>query len=115
MNTRKNIDRTTEEENSNEMVPPQAPQNPQVPIEEGAMSYVEIRASIYSLTQVLATQVARNFRVQVNPNANTTASRIRDFTRMIPPTLYVSKVKEDPHGLIDEVFKVLDAMGVSSR
>ena len=31
------------------------------------------------------------------------------------PTFYKSKVDEDPQGLIDEVFKVLDAMDVSSQ
>ena len=84
MNTRRNNARRADEENVNEAVPPQAPQNPQVPIEEGAMSNVEIRSAIHNLTQVLATQVARDARVQVNPNASTTASRIRDFTRMNP-------------------------------
>ena len=67
------------------------------------------------MTLVLATQVSRDSRLQVNPNANTTASRIRDFKRMNPPNLYGSKVEEDPQGFIDEVFYVLDAMGVSSQ
>ncbi|TMX01860.1 hypothetical protein EJD97_023393, partial [Solanum chilense] len=99
----------------NEEVPPQAPQNPQVPIDEGAMSNVEIRSSIHSLMQMLATQVSRDTRVQVNPNANTTASRNRDFTRMNPLTFYGSKVEEDSQGFIDEVFKVIDGMGGSSQ
>ena len=60
----------------NEAVPPPAPQNPQVPIEERAMANVEIRAIIHSLTQVFATQVSMDARVQVNPNTSTTASRI---------------------------------------
>ena len=50
-------------ENVNEVVPPQTPQNPQVPIEEGVMSNIEIRESIHSLIQVLATQDTRNSRV----------------------------------------------------
>ncbi|WMV38121.1 hypothetical protein MTR67_031506 [Solanum verrucosum] len=97
------------------MVPPQAPQNPQVHIEEGAISNVEIRSAIHNLTYVLATEVARDARVQVNPNASTTTSRIRDFTRMNPPTFFGSKVEEDPLGFIDEVSKVLEAMNVSSQ
>ncbi|WMV24828.1 hypothetical protein MTR67_018213 [Solanum verrucosum] len=115
MNTRTNNARRAGEENVNEAVPPQAPQNAQVPIEEGAMSNVEIRSAIHNLTQVLATQVAGDARVQVNSNASTTVSRIRDFTRMIPPTFFVSKVEEYLQGFIDEVFKVLEVMGVSSQ
>ena len=34
---------------------------------------------------------------------------------MNPPTFFGSKVDEDPQGFIDEVFKVLDVMGVSSQ
>ena len=32
---------------------------------------------------------------------------------MNPPTFFGSKMEEDPQGFIDEVFKILDAMGVS--
>ncbi|XP_049360185.1 uncharacterized protein LOC125824884, partial [Solanum verrucosum] len=115
MNTRRKNARRAGEENVNELVPPQTPQNPQVPIEEVVMSNVEIRSAIHNLTQVLATQVARDARVQVNPNASTTASRISYFTRMNPPTFFGSKVEEDQQGFINEVFKVLEAMGVSSQ
>ena len=79
------------------------------------MSNLEITSTIHSLTQVLATQVDKDARVQVNPNAKTTASRIRDFIRMNSLTLFGSKVEEDSQGFIDEVFKVLHAMGVSSQ
>ena len=51
--------------------------------------------------------------MQVNPNAITTASTIRDFTSKNPPTFNGSNVEEDPQGFIDEVFKVLDATDVS--
>ena len=42
------------------------------------------------------------------------ASRLRDFSRINPPTYYGSKVDEDPQELIDEVYKILYSMGVSS-
>ena len=96
----------------NKANPPPTPQNPQVPIEEGAMSNVEIRDAIHSLTQLLATQ---SCRVQVNPNSSTTISRIRDFARMNPPTFFFSKMEEDLQGFIDEVFKVIYAMGLTLK
>lgn len=49
------------------MVPPHASHNPQVLIEEGAMSSIEIRSAIRCLNHVLATHVARYTRVQLNP------------------------------------------------
>ena len=52
------------------------------------MSNVKIREAIHNL--------------KVNPNASTTASRIRDFTRMHEsPTFFNSKVEKDPKGFID--------------
>ena len=53
--------------------------------------------------------------MQVNPNANTTISRIRDIININSPTLYGYKVEEEQLGFIDKVFNVLDAMGVSSQ
>ena len=66
MNTRRNNAQKEVEENFDEAVHPQAPQNPQVPFEEGAMSNIEIRLVIHSFTQVLSTEVAKDARVQVN-------------------------------------------------
>ena len=56
------------------------------------MSNFEIGETIHRLTQVLSTQITRDTRMQVNRNAGTTISWIRDFTRMNPPTLFGSKV-----------------------
>ena len=42
------------------------------------------------------------------------ASRLRDFTRMIRSTFYGYKVEEDPQNFIDEVYKILLAMGLST-
>lgn len=67
MNIRKTNARRAEYENMNEVVPPQAPQSPQVPIEEVHMSNIEIRKTIYSVTKVLATEMARDTWVKVNP------------------------------------------------
>ena len=64
---------------------------------------------------MLVAQVSRDTKVQLVPNAITIASRIRDFTRMNPPTFFGSKVEEDPQGFIDEVFKVLNSTWVSSH
>ena len=44
----------------------------------------------------------------------TMASRQRDFTWMNPPTFYGSKVDEDPQEFIDEVSKILLAMGLTT-
>ena len=35
--------------------------------------------------------------------------------RMNPPTLLDSKVREDTHDLLDELYKILHAMGLTSR
>ena len=42
------------------------------------------------------------------------ASCLRDFSRINPPNFYGSKVDENPQEFIDEVYKILYAMGVSS-
>ena len=44
----------------------------------------------------------------------TMASRLRDFTQMNPLTFYGSKVEEDTQEFIDEFYKILFAMGLST-
>ena len=47
------------------------------------------------------------------PNSSTTSSRIWDFMRINPTSFHGTKVDEDPQVFIDEVFKVVEAMGVT--
>ena len=88
------------------------------------MTNAEIRADFRVFTQLMTTQdqvvtnhlvTQSNLVVGPQPNASTTTSRIRDFMRMNHPTFHGTNVDEDPQGFIDEVFKVVDAMGETSR
>ncbi|KAF3658656.1 hypothetical protein FXO37_14318 [Capsicum annuum] len=49
-----------------------------------------------------------------NPVANTIVARIRDFTRMNPPSFTRSKSDENPQEFLDQVQKVKDIMGVTA-
>ena len=66
-----------------------------------------------SSTITFSAQANQGDRPQTN--SSTPASRIWDFMRMNPPTFHGTTVDEDPQGFIDEVFKVVDAMGVTPR
>ncbi|WMV33218.1 hypothetical protein MTR67_026603 [Solanum verrucosum] len=58
-------------------------------------------------------QANREVVIFVNPKVGTTATTMRDFTRMNPLEFHFSKVEEDPQEFIDEVYKVLIIMGVT--
>ncbi|XP_049397311.1 uncharacterized protein LOC125861463 [Solanum stenotomum] len=79
-----------EGDNVNEEAPQvnQAPQANQAPINPLAMSDVEVRPAFLM---------------------------VRDFARINPPEFHGSKVDEDPERFIDEVYKALDIIGVSSQ
>ena len=60
-------------------------------------------------------QVNFSLKPRVNVVESTMTSRLRDFIRMNPPIFLGFKVGEDPQDLIDEVYKIVHAMGVTSR
>ena len=65
-------------------------------------------------SQAMTVQANREVAPRVYQQVSTMASRLRDFTRINPPTFYGSKVDEDSHEFLDEVYKVLYSTGVSS-
>ena len=50
----------------------------------------------------------------MNDMGRTMNSRLRDFVRMNPPIFFGSTVGEDPQALLDDVYKIVHAMGVTS-
>ena len=63
----------------------------------------------------MTTQANQEVAPLVDQNASTMVSHMRDFTRMNPPILFGSKAKEDPKDFLDEFYKILYAMGVTSN
>ncbi|TMX04190.1 hypothetical protein EJD97_010881, partial [Solanum chilense] len=102
----------------------QGDKNNQVPImEEGnevlvvllKMANGEIREALLTLARAMTTQVNRDIGLRVNAMESTMTSRFRDFRRMNPPIFFGSKVGEDPQPFLDIVYKIVHAMGVTSR
>nr|XP_010314579.1 uncharacterized protein LOC104645195 [Solanum lycopersicum] len=61
----------------------------------------------------MTSQVDRQNVQRENPPVRSMADRLRDITRMNPSIFLVSKTSEDPQGFVDEVHKILVAMGVT--
>ena len=61
-------------------------------------------------SQAMIDQANKNVWTRVNPNMNFLATRLRDFTIMIPHTFFGSNVNEDPQKIMEEVYKIIDAM-----
>ena len=67
------------------------------------------------LAQVVTTQINLIIVHRVNVVNRTMTSRLRGFVRMNPPIFLSFKMGEDPQEFLDGVYKVLIAMGVTSR
>ncbi|TMX01197.1 hypothetical protein EJD97_024960 [Solanum chilense] len=107
MNTRRNAGRRVEEAAAGgNQAPPQAPAaGVQVPVNTAALTDGE----------AIIAHTTREGAPRENPHACTMASKLRDFTRMNPPIYYDSKTNEDPQEFVDEVHKILYAMGVNEE
>ncbi|XP_069152031.1 uncharacterized protein [Solanum lycopersicum] len=63
--------------------------------------------------QAMTAQVNRQDVLRENPPVRSIADRLRDFTRMNPPIFTGAKTSEDPQEFIDELHKILVAMGAT--
>ncbi|XP_049414705.1 uncharacterized protein LOC125877459 [Solanum stenotomum] len=79
------------------------------------MTNEEIRAAFLTLARAMTAQANRDVGPRVNANESTAASRLRDFVTMNPLFFLGSCIGEDPQGFLDEIYKIVDGMGVSSR
>ncbi|TMX03198.1 hypothetical protein EJD97_017733 [Solanum chilense] len=102
-------------------VPPQSVifpigcQGNEVPVVSPEMTNGEIREALLTLARALTTHVNRGIEPRVNIVESTMTYRLRDFVRMHPPIFLGSTVGQDPQEFLDGVYKVMSAMGVTSR
>ncbi|XP_027772717.1 uncharacterized protein LOC107018809 [Solanum pennellii] len=101
--------------------PPQAPaEGVAIPVNPAGLIDAEVRASLAQMAQAITMQ-AHAMTAQVNrqnarreiPPVCSMADRLRDFTRMNPPIFTGAKTSEDPQEFVDEVHKILVAMGAT--
>ena len=90
-------------------------QGNEVPVVPQEMANWEIRETLLTLARALTTHVNIGMVPRVSVVERTMTSRLRDFVRMSPPIFLVFKVGEDPQEFIDEMYKIVYAMGVTSR
>ncbi|XP_049357496.1 uncharacterized protein LOC125822156 [Solanum verrucosum] len=90
-------------------------QENEVPVVPPAMTNEEITVDFLTLARAMTAQDNRDVGPTVNANENMAASRLRDFVRMNPPIFLGSRIGEDLKGFLDEIYKIVNAMGVSSR
>ena len=126
MNTRRTPARRVKDNEVQEQILPQVeevekvPQGDQVPIVgEGddipKLSNMDSREALFALARGVTTQVNLSMVSRENVVVIIMNSRLREFVRMNPPIFLVSKVGEDPQEFIDEVYKIVHGIGITSR
>ena len=73
----------------------------------------QIALTITMKSQSMTAKVNRHNVHKENPLVGSMAKRLRDFTRMNPHIFTKSKTSEDTKGFVDEVHKILVAMGAT--
>ena len=81
----------------------------------------EVKEPLFQMSQAITTQ-AENITAQANrevvppenQHASTMASRLKNLTTMNPPIIIGPKFHEDPQDFLDEFYKIVFAMGVST-
>lgn len=91
-----------------------------MPVNPAGLTDAEVRASLAQMAQAITmqaqamtAQVNRQDVLRENPLVRSMADRLRDFTRMNPPIFTGAKTSEDPQEFIDELHKILVAMGAT--
>ena len=91
-----------------------------MPVNLAGLTDAEVRASLAQMAQAITmqaqamtAQVNRQDVLRENPPARSITDRLRDFTRMNPPIFTGAKTSEDPQEFIDELHKILVAMGAT--
>lgn len=79
------------------------------------MTNDKVGGALLPQDRAMTSQANREVGARVNSLESIVTSRLRDFVRMNPPTFLVTKVGEDPQAFLDEVYKIVHAMGISSR
>ena len=77
------------------------------------MTTGEIRETLLVMSRDSNTHVNTSMTPRVNVVGITLTSRLRDFVRMNPSIFLGSKVGEEPLESLDEVYKIVHAMGVT--
>ena len=120
MNTRRNVGKREAETAAgrNQDTPQALVDSDQLSVNPTWLTNVEVRNALLQIAQTITTQAqaitsqsAREDASRENSHARTMAGRVRYFMRMNPTIYYGSTTHKNPLEFVDEVHKILCAMG----